>query len=501
MLARRLPLFLVFAVLVVRLSTLGEGALAWVDEQRYVTILLALRRFWRGEFADAGVLLFSGTHARPGMIAAFFIPAALQIMREHMWHVPLLLPKELLIPTAANAIFATIACAQVYLIAKRSFRSPGVLPAASAFLFSVTVPSFFYTRHLVPYYAALCFFLWGCLLLLQPRRASAWVHFWLGVLAALSFATYPGYYFVMPVLGLALCLQSGADWLRALVRFVLGAVIVLLVSEGLAALYGFSYLGMLAALSNSVTIGSFEESFLFIPRYVLQVDRLVGAMLLVGWIVLLLTCGVRKGREAILAVVHPGFISLVLLLTVLIFVHAGLGYFARHMVFYGRLVLPLYPFLAVSLLAVLAALVRPVAVRNLALVVVFAAATATFFSSFTTFQRLAYPRDVLQHLGITAHQRSELRFVDEIDNCQRCQLPLNAALPNIGEGRQLSLVNFCDFLPVRRLLPEFQPSPGSACLFIGPHFLNFSAYRYEGLTPEERTLIVQKKPRIAVYAR
>ncbi len=499
--SKKFSLFFFTTLLLLRLSLLGRGSLTWIDEQRYIGILRGMRLLLEGDGFQAFSLLLGETHARPAMVAVFFLPALLQVLREHFLQVQLLSPVELYIPTALNAILATVCCLQVYLLARKSFLESASAPWLCTLLFSFCTPSFYYVRHLVPYYAALCFFLWACLRLFDIGKHSTTVHYLaLGSLSALTFVTYPGYYFAVPTIAGALLLKLGrASWPHPLLQFCAGALLPLVIIEAVAACFSFSYLAVLSQLSQTVNIGSFDESFTFLPEYLIQVDGPIGVLLLAGAAAFLLCLGTRTGRAKLRGLLRPDFVYIAISLASLLLTHAALGYFARHMVFYGRLLLPAYAIMVIMTVGGLYALVGSSFRAYLGAALV-ALGLGSFLPRVEEFYALEYPRDGLYTVHASAETINRLTFVEERENCLRYSLPLHPAPGDSLLGNQLTLVNFCDYFHVTRLLPTFSPPPTSRNLLYGPHFLSFPAYQYEGLAPEERNLIRATRLSLAAYA-
>ncbi|MCB0310805.1 MAG: hypothetical protein KDD42_06205, partial [Bdellovibrionales bacterium] len=172
-----------------------------------------------------------------------------------------------------------------------------------------------------------------------------------GLFSGLSFLTYPGNYHIPVILAASLAYQTYTRGSRATLGLLymsvtflttLGAVELLAYSGDVSLVAG------LRLLSDTVTIGSFNESLIFIVRYFRDVDPWMGTLIVSGCISfatlkrLKLCDQQKKSRELEL---------LFYLVVALYLVHGFFGYFAHHMVFYGRLLTFFMPFLILTCVA------------------------------------------------------------------------------------------------------------------------------------------------------
>ncbi len=150
---RRLFAVLLILTAVYRISLLGRGALAFVDETFYFTSVKALQSVSAGDVRGA-VADISAARGRNGAAIVQMPVAALQSIPAR-YGVPASNLRSLLIPTAANVLVTLLSLYFVFSIGAVLLGSEFAALAGAA-VYALLVSSSLYVRHLVPYDWALC---------------------------------------------------------------------------------------------------------------------------------------------------------------------------------------------------------------------------------------------------------------------------------------------------------------------------------------------------------
>jgi hypothetical protein len=490
----RRPLALLLTVVAVyRLSLLGRGALAFVDETLYFKAAMALRALAAGH-VRAAVFDLVTNNARPGDALLKTIPAAMQAIAL-AFGIPAMNPVSLLIPTICNVAVSLILVWLVYRLCERFTDGDGIAALTAAAAYALLASSNVYIRHLFPYDWALAVALWGIWLAVSRpmtgRGAAA-----IGFLAGAVVVIYPGYYPLVIVVSTAVVVADAESLRRRVSRaaFVaVGAAAPIALTEVAGRWSGFRYLASARELSGTITGGSFDEGWVFLPRYLIEVERAAGVVLLVAVAAYVVAAALDIRRTHRVAAVHwivgaaaAGWLW-----------QAALSSIGRRMVLYGRLIHPWMAILAI----VLAFAIHAVGPRRMKAVICAAVMSASVVSwgmSAREYYRVAYPRDVLYAWSIDPSAVAADRRPCEFETTQTYDAPprrRSGAAP--GDGRPLLLINMCQGFPV----PDREVAvPSSAgLLFDAPHFERYPAYQFEGYTPEQRRALNSRDYRVAVY--
>jgi len=342
-----------------------------------------------------------------------------------------------------------------------------VLAAASNTLF-------YYSRHLLPYDCALSAALGA--LCLAVRAGPGWRHAAGGALTALSFQLYNGYWFLVPVVLLALGLSTPtwvARWRAGLAWAAgfLGSLTILLL-PGLLAGGGYFWAN-LRNFSHTVLQGQFAEGWSLPGEYLWHSE---------GWLGLAVAAAtgfaVCQAWPAGADAFRLRRWLLLLGATYLLPVAACVGW--EKFVIYARTVRPLVPFFCLTGAYALHALAgwRP-RLAPAAAVLVIGGALTHFAPHFSRM----FPREaeyyVQQEYGMTKHA---LSFSGVIYR----QLDYPVKRPD------LALLNAQSLYPLRSYIGE----PAGRVLFTFEHPLAYLPYQYEGHTPRERALLREHPPLI-----
>ena len=495
--------FLLTIVAIYRLTLLGRGALAFVDETWYFKSVMTLQALGAGHLR-AALYQVATTVARPGAVLARLPIAALQAL-PLAFGVAASNPRSLLIVQCFNVGVSLAILAfffDICLVLCGDATSALIAAAVYALLANTNL----YVRHLLPYDLALCLgmaALWlGVCRPLTIRRALG-----AGLLAGGMITIYPGYYLLGPVLCVGIAGQSWrTGWrpaLRLAVVFTAGFAVVIAATELLCRAGGVSYILSARELSREITTGgAFDEGWTFLPEYLIRVEHLPGIVLLIGAFVSVCrtAASFRRGRVR--------SVDWLFLPAIACWAWQSANSAEWHrMVIYGRLIHPWMLFLALMLADAMAGITRP-ALRVSVFAVVISGTLVSFASWSYSFYRLAYPSDVLYALGIDTALLPDDRMKCELQDgvyysATASPGPLNRTTrAPYSRDANFLLVNFCQ--PIGIVGPPDLPSPdtvsrGASLLFDGPHWATFPAYGYEGAPPDARAALIKNGYRVRAY--
>ncbi len=502
-LLRQLALLAGVALTLFRLSFIGTGTMAFVDERRYITAMLGLRALGEGhgrEFLQA----INSLGARPGDGLWRVLPGLGQAFLLVFFKLNPNAPPSLQVPQAFNVLILGLNALLLYKIYRRFLPVAFALPGVA--LYSSLVNTNVYLRHILPYDHALFFFLLALWLLLSQTKRFVSRRQWLvGVLSGFSYAVYPGYFMgplVILALGVLLATRSKQQTVQIsqTARFkpvaaqLAGFATVLVLFEGLAQLSGTSYLASSRYIATTITQGSFAEGFSFTGEYFWRVEGGVGAgLLLLAGAGVVLSIGrlpelfARTGPEISGKGLAAGLLLIVF--------GAWLGYaaavqFGHNLVFYGRIVHFFVPFIVLSAVVVLHYAVDqwPPA-KNM---VLWGSGMAALWHSGAfaiAYRAVSYPGDVAY-----AHGINDARQIEgiEITGCGRGLINYRVFGPRLrdqltAERPRYQLVNFAYLYPLRCYrAPRLRTGRLVASV---PYFMKYAAYQFEGHNAKERLML------------
>ncbi|MFD2718409.1 ArnT family glycosyltransferase [Hymenobacter monticola] len=495
---QRLALLVGVVVTLVRLSLVGKGTMAFIDERRYITAMLGLRELCAGH----GLAFLQAIHsmgARPGDGLWRVIPGLGQAALLLGLGLNPNAPPSLQAPQAFNVLIISANALLLYKIYRRFF---GVgLALLGVALYSSLVNTNVYLRHLLPYDHALFFFLGALWLLLSaPKDRLLRRYALVGFLAGISYAVYPGYFMgpaLLLVVGAARLLSPQAE-LRQPYRFwpvaglLLGFLAVLAFLELSARAAGTSYFASSRYIAGTILQGSFAEGFSFIGQYYWAVEKWLGAGLLLLFGAGLLRCG----RASFSSAGHISVVSIELQSLVIGAFAAWLGYaclvaLGHQLVFYGRILHFFAPFVVLGALVALQAITtRPRLARwtvGLGLVV----AVVSFADFVRAYRQVDYPCDVAYRHGIL-----DVRQIAAIQTtgCEPSVLNYRLFGPAIRNRPtrptpRYRLVNFAYLYPLTCYRPV--PLPAGRVVATTPYFIKYAPYQFEGHSGAERALLRQ----------
>jgi len=471
---------LLFSVLLIvfRLSLITTGHRFEGDEGRYQNAIDFWGKFFEGHFGQAISHLYNA-QARPGFILLSLIPAGLQRIVAHL---NILDPSNIHffdIPSFFNALVTLIKDIFFYrilslLVSKRSIAIVGTI------VYSLLINTNVYIRHLSPYDYSLLIFLIVLFLILREQiigplssRSAALC----GALSAFGSLVYPGYYVFTIIMAIFIMASAGFSF-RPLAIHTVCFLGVILFCEFISQMVGRSYLLDCLILSSTVTHGSFEEGFLFIFRYLKEVEGIIGLVLLFLFLlygIFLWPKDLKPSKYLLVAAVF------------MFSIHAILGIVFFKIVFYGRALHMYFPFLVMGAARTLD-LIPQRSWRKIFMIFFIVCSIFSFVPSAYRYSRVSYPREVyLQYLSDIP--KSRILWI----------LPDEKVDPSIYTDYLALAVNFLPYFGIPKEPCNPIPPTHMVLVVSRPHPLNFVAYTFEHYKPEERKLVKERKYKMQIY--
>ena len=499
------------AMTMLKLGLMGSGLFAFEDEGRYTNAARALKNFAHGRIS-AGLEEVFSTQGRPGDTLVHVIPNALQFLTSRVHGVHIYAPSNTYPLFLFNFVVFLLLLMVLYRYALVLLRSRDSALLAVLLYSSLLNPQL-YLRHAVPYDLGLLVLLFVLGEFSRRAEEDAWsppAFLTLGVAACFGCAIYPGYYPIFLVAGAVLLLANWkkATWIArswCVAAYIVGGFGCLVSLEALSRVGGRSYLKELSTLSGQITQGSFDEMLTYGLKYLLEVERWGGLVVLAGVVGCMWQFGrtLRSGswREEWRVLLPLGLVGVGFL------AYAAAGYFLHKMVFYGRLLHQYYPFVCIAVAYGVDGLLlrRRSATRWMGIGV--AVCASVFLANWVSLLRLAYPGDVSFRTAQT-YQFAEVLHVCEFENSFSLVVSPDLFLQQQpgapkASGIRTVLVNPCVYWPPRGPATHhpFVAGPQDHLILDLPHFLGHPAYRYEGFSPQEREMIRKAALRIRLYTR
>jgi len=495
-----------------RFTLLGQGALSFPDEFRYSSSADALNSLLKGDFSGFCHNI-SSISGRPGDTMVRLVLMAIQQILTSLFGINYQNPDSLLIPQAINLLVSLLILVCFYKIAQLLLpETPMVAPLATG-IYALLGNTNLYIRHILPYDHAFLIFLATLYLVLkrqqqkfQPIALKTYIV--AGASTAIAYTVYPGYYFLGVLI---FCLLVGRGWgwvhfkskLFGLGSFIVAGGSVLAFFEVLSQIGGTSYLFSSTKLAGNIKQGSFEESFTFLPKYLLEVEKIGGAILLLLTSIFILLNIVTSLKTKFHNYAEDDLWLVISVILVCFLIQASASAIFYIAVFYGRLLHIYYPFLVLATIALLSR-IKGDLLRKLVYLVVFSLFPASFVSFAIDYAQLAYPRDVLYRQGYRIENFSPGNVINESTPFSPFASPPprdNQSGTPYNSFNKGKLINFVYFYPIKT--GDFRPylPPSSLKLvFQNVHFLSFSAYSYEGFNKVERNLLKERNYNVKIYA-
>lgn len=504
---RNIFLVTILVLFVLRFTLLGHGLIYFVDEFRYFNSVDAIKLFSQYHFAE-GFARISSTQGRPGDAVVRLFPAVIQAFLFVKFKLNTNSPISLIVPAFINWLVTWL---NTYLFYKlcRKILTKDTAQMATVF-YMCLINTNIYLRHVLPYDAAITFFLGATLAVWHERQRSKAEKKWLliaGILAGCCYAVYPGYFVAVPMLAILVSKPNLSHSLRRLVVLGVGVTSVLFVFEAIAYTGGTSYLLSSKKLSGTINQGDYSAGFSFVPQYLVQVEGLLGIGLLLGllWVCYRLISLSRRLAWQQLWLSPPHLIAVALLLGW--FSYAVLVYFVHKLVFYGRIVHLFIPFLIIVVFYGLAELIRKR--TELYIMVVYVSiilvSLGSFLSFYTTYKSLVYAEDIVFANDIYSSTKAKIIYTTTVGNKEIIPVGIFQAIrypahpdTRYFNGDSVILVNFGVPHPLNYIksLPVIK---NATLIAKAPVANGYLPYQFEVYNEFERKLLKQHKLEFGIY--
>ncbi len=502
-------LLLIVLVSLLKFGLLGKGFLTFPDEARYLQSGLILENIADGDISEAVRNVFA-TQGRPGDAIVKIIPTSLQYATASVFGY------EVYESDNASPLFLFNYLIYILLLVVHyrvtyHFLKDRFLSLFSVLLFAVLVVSYISLRHADPYDGSLLILYYVLYLILKNTEQNRLTNrklFGYGFFAFFGYLCYPGYILLFAALPMFLFFErltkeNFAQQFKNVFFFGLGSFLCLTLFEITSWTVGTSFVRASAALSTSITQGSFEECFSFLFKYLYEVEGITGLFVMIGLLLFvgILVYEIINKKENAFA---P--LTLLFLILLLLFVaYAALGYYFHKVVFYARLIKQFIPLIVVfGVFAVQRAnFYIKFNLRNFYVITLLTSSlmVGNFCFTLKEYQSIYYPKDVAWNFYNTYHFK-EAEEVFEYEK-SRSEMPdFNRHKIKINTSQnKLIFVNLCDMYPMDDLsrYNYYQPLENYQQVFSERSCLNFKAYQFEGCKIAERANYDQLDIKIKVF--
>ena len=478
----------------------GKGLLTEPDEKRYYMTWSFLKHLSQGDLQGSIQAIFYLKSGRPIGFVLHSIPASLQFLSAKLFQLELFESKNAWPVFLYNFLIITLILYVLYRIFILIFQSE-TIALTGVFLTGIMVNYFVYLRHIYPYNEALLLLLLLTYRIIKYYQYKEKIYFKqsfrCGFLAFTAILIYPAYYLYFIALFILFALsrfeveKQKVRWIRQLISYGAGSLFALFLIEILSHIAGMSYIENVLQLSGTVIQGSFQENFVFLFKYLWEVEKLNGLLTALGIALFILLIIREKNISK----------NIFVLLFVSFFIpflwHASMGYFFHKYTFYGRIIHQFYPVIIIMNLYVLSK-INPQK-TNYIIFIISILMTVQYIFQINSYQKIAYPRDVYW----TYLKKYPKKNITEISEYKNSWTNLPLRLDSIYVEPKLKdkiiIVNGQYFYPVDQAskYQKYTVKTGQI-IFDKPHFINYKAYQYEGYGIEERRLIDRLQFRIKV---
>ena len=473
------------------------------DERRYIMSWSFLKHLSQGDLQGSIIALFSAD-GRPGNVLVQTIPAVGQFLSAKIWGWEFLESQNSAPVFVYNFLIYSLIIYVLYKIYKLLIPND-TLVLFGLLVYSILINSFVYLRHIFPYNESLLVFLFVIWQMLKykiekqadiyPKKIILW-----SALAWTAYMIYPAYYLTyMAVFFLFnfLFLLHGRKSIRQVVYYnfiyLFTSFAIFILVEFLSGLGHRSYLKSLISLSKAVKQGSFSESYTFLFKYLFQVERIGGMLLILGIILFLFYLPSfikqRKMRPALYLIVSF-FIPY--------FLHTSMGYFFHSMTMYGRI---LHQFIPVVILMLLLFMIRcKLIVCQRIIVFLSLLISLEYFFQLKEYLQIVYPRDVYWQYLKTYPDDKIINLSTYKNAWSNLPERLEGKYIDASKKDSIYIVNGMFFYPYDTVQQISLKLPEKLRLIFDKlHFINYKAYQYEGLNIEERKRVDSLNFHIQVY--
>lgn len=378
---------------------MGTGFIAFHDESRYCLAGKALHHISKLEIGPAIKDIFSA-QGRPVGVIFHIIPNTLQYITSHLFNLSYYESKNSFPLFIFNFIILCFILIVHYLFSKLLFNDT-FLALISVLLFSTLTDSYIYLRHALPYDMSLLIFyvaLYKIAIYTKNNCLSNKKSLIIGFCSFLGFSVYPGYfvlYFIILFILLfnKLNLDNIFKRLFASIYFLLGGILGLFFFDKISRLVKTSYILNLQALSTTINQGSFEESYIFLFKYLIEVEGLAGLILLIGLLFFFFIINYQIKNKKF---EQYSLINLLGIAVIGAFLsYASAGYFLHKVIFNTRLLHQYLIFICIIALYAINIVIAGLIKENIVIALIGMVFIINYIVNIGNYCQLYYPRDIL----------------------------------------------------------------------------------------------------------
>lgn len=473
-----------------RLLLIHKGFLEDTDEYSFLFLIVHF-----DELIAFNVNAWTNTmfHASSTMPETFIRLIQILFLKAYatLLNIPVTSAKALSLIGFFNALISVFNLYLFYRILIRLKFTPAIALAGMVLL-GCTLNFNLYIRHILPYETGLMFQLLALYTLLK-NPSSLKNTLISGTLSAFGFANYFGYFmFVFVLLGFILLEKAPyRSKLKKSAAFLAPFVAITLLIELLSQMAGDSYIMHVLLFSDTVIQGSPSEGLIYLFKYFLQVEKLMGLALICLFSLGFAMKIFKKERDA--------QFNLMILSMLAYLIFGSYVYFSEKMVFYGRVLHMYYPFVVMGVIYFLAQFrhahwaVIPLALLN-------------FGWNISELNALGYPRSIIHEYSLAESNNLQLNYLNELDcaidyqSSEYLNLELENSQPKLIGN--ITLINFCFFNHFPdEFLHSYQPvnlDANSEIILKNPHFMSHKAYGFEYCTNNGRSFFSKTQLYISI---
>jgi hypothetical protein len=501
-------ILIILLVTLSKISLVGKGFLAFPDEMRYQASLNALNSFLENDFKSA-IKFLTSTDSRPVDVLVKLIPCSIQLLTSKIFNIDYFDPLNS-VPVFVFNYLCFIFLILIHYKVSRFLLENEYLSLFSVLLFVCLTTSHIYIRHALPYDESLFLFYFAIYLLIKKYRQkslSLTASFFIGVLSFVAYLVYPGYftsYFVLLLfftyISYVITIEKRCFVLK-LILFILGGIVVLSLFELLYRFVGRSFLVDSIILSQKITQGSFEESYLFIFKYLYHTEKYAGIVIIISIISMPFTLLIIYKKKQIKEN------HIIIILTLIVYLaylsYATLGYCMHKMVFYGRLIHQYYPYICIILVFIVKVVFGINKNSKIFITLLAVLFIVNYSERLKSYYNITYPRDV-SWLSIKKYASNNVSYYSEYEKSWT-ETPILLPPFHIDTSKsrlyRLVIVNSSYPWPIDDLAfyRQFIPAKDQKKIFELPHFLNYKPYQFEGFRIGEREKLDKLDLKLKVY--
>jgi hypothetical protein len=477
-------ILMVVGLILARLMLTPNGHFHMQDELRYRYTFAFIREASQLDFLEALKQLFQfPLYARP-LLVIFNLPTALlQVLFLVITGIKTEAPISLSLASAVQAIAVTGISLVVYKIAQRYLKS-AFLALGTTIVFSLLINTNLYIRHILPYDTVLLVYLAWLYLVLTKYSSWSVKKLTLGsaAVAGLLHLVYPAFYLFGIIFGWLTMFLGRGRWFFKAGLFAVTVVAILVLTDFVSRIFGGAYFQEAKFVTSRVIIGSPQETPLFLFHYLWQVEGWIGKLLTIGF-------GLFLGH---IILWHQSYSKEFKLLTAGVvlsyFIHGLSGPLAGK-VFYGRSVHMFFWFVVLGVFMLVKQL-KQSRLKNLIGLGIIIVSMASFVDWYPSFLKLEYPGDVLFY-------RVGPDYGNRVSQVNENYAPESKENHPVENAEYLAINFGRTFFPEAKIY-EYD-TKGGELIFQAAHPINFKAYQFEGLTPQERELIRARDYQMKLY--